>query len=62
MKGVSTGKRVLSKFHVCRRQNAKLGEQVTAPLPVVRVPSDSHRIIYPFVALGLTQDQKENQP
>ena len=44
---------VLRKCHVCRRQNAKLGEQVTAPLPVVRVSSDSHRIIYPFAAVGL---------
>ena len=32
---VSTIKRVLSKCHVCRRQSAKLGEQITAPLPVV---------------------------
>ena len=50
---VSSVKRVLRKCHVCRRQNAKLGEQVTAPLPVVRVSSDSHRIIYPFAAVGL---------
>ena len=53
VKGVSSVKRVLRKCHVCRRQNAKLGEQVTAPLPVVRVSSDSHRIIYPFAAVGL---------
>ena len=53
IKGVSTVKRVLSKCHACRRPNAKLGEQVTAPLPVVRVSSDSHRIIYPFAAVGL---------
>ena len=26
---------------------------MTAPLPVVRVSSDSHRIIYPFAAVGL---------
>ena len=51
--GISSVKRVLRKCHVCRRQNAKLGEQVTAPLPVVRVSSDSHRIIYPFAAVGL---------
>ena len=53
VKGVSSVKRVLSKCHVCRRQSAKLGEQVTAQLPVVRVSSDSHRIIYPFAAVGL---------
>ena len=53
VKGVSSVKRVLSKCHVCKRQSAKLGEQVTAQLPVVRVSSDSHRIIYPFAAVGL---------
>ena len=26
---------------------------MTAQLPVVRVSSDSHRIIYPFAAVGL---------
>ena len=41
VKGVSTVKRILGKCHVCRRQNAKLGEQITAPLPVVCVSSDS---------------------
>ena len=46
-------KRVLSKCHVCRRYNAKLGEQVTVQLPMARVSSDSHRIIYPFAAVGL---------
>ena len=46
-------KRFLSKCHVCRRYNAKLGEQVTAQLPMVRVSSDNHRIIYPFSAVGL---------
>ena len=50
---VSTIKRVLSKCHMCKRQSAKLGEQITGPLPVVRVSSDSHRIIYPFAAVGL---------
>lgn len=50
---VSSIRRVLRKCHVCKRENAKLGEQVTAPLPVVRVSSDSHRIIYPFAAVGL---------
>ena len=37
----------------CKRQSAKLGEQITAPLPIVRVSSDSDRIIYPFAAVGL---------
>ena len=50
---VSTIKRVLSKCQVCKRQNAKVGEQVTAPLPIVRVSSDSKRLIYPFAAVGL---------
>ena len=50
---VSTIKQVLGKWHVCKRQNAKLGEQVTAPLPVVRVSSDSHRLVYPFATVGL---------
>ena len=53
VKGVSSVKRILRKCHVCKRQTAKLGEQVTAQLPVVRVSSDSHRIIYPFAAVGL---------
>ena len=53
VKGVSSVKRVLSKCHVCKGQSAKLGEQVTVQLPVVRVSSDSHRIIYPFAAVGL---------
>ncbi|XP_068684765.1 uncharacterized protein [Montipora foliosa] len=53
VKGVSSVKRVLSKCHVCKRQSAKLGEQMTAQLPVVRVSSDSHRIIYPSAAVGL---------
>ena len=53
VKGVSSVKRVLSKCHVCRRYNAKLGEQVTAQLPMVQVSSDNHRIIYPFSAMGL---------
>ena len=50
---VSTIKHVLRKCHICKRQNAKLGEQVTPPLPVVRESSDSRRIIYPFAAVGL---------
>ena len=50
---VSTIKQGLSKCHVCKRQNAKLGVQVTAPLPVVGVSLDSHRLVYPFAAVGL---------
>ena len=53
VKGVSSVKRVLSKCHVCRSYNATLGEQVTAQLSMVRVSSDSHRIIYSFAAVGL---------
>ena len=37
VKGVSSVKRILSKCHVCKHQSAKLGEQVTAQLPVVYV-------------------------
>ena len=36
VKGVSSVKRVLSKCHVCKRQSAKLGQQVTAQLAVVQ--------------------------
>mgnify|MGYP000314945464 CR=1 FL=1 len=50
---VSTIKRVFSKCHVCKRQSAKLGEQIKAPFPVVRVSSDSQVIIYPFAVVGL---------
>ena len=53
VKGVSSVKRVLSKCHVCNRYDAKLGEQVTAQLPMVRNSSYNHRIIYPFSAVGL---------
>ena len=28
-------------------------EQITAPLPAVRVSSDSHQLIYPFAAMGI---------
>lgn len=51
--GASSIKRVISKCHVCRRQNAKMGEQITAPLPTIRVSSDEHQLIYPFAAVGL---------
>ena len=45
VKRVSSVKHVLNECHVCKRQSAKLGKQVTAQLSVVRVSSDSHRII-----------------
>ena len=51
--GVSSVRRVLSKCHICKRQNAKMGEQITAPLPTIRVSSDEHQLIYPFAAVGL---------
>ena len=41
----------LSKNHICKHYNAKLGEQVTAQLSVVRISSDSHGIIHPFAAV-----------
>lgn len=51
--GASSVKRVLSKCHECRRQNAKMGEQITAPLPEIRVSSDEDQLVYPFAAVGL---------
>ena len=45
--GVSSIRRVL------RRCNAILGEEITAALPAVRVPSDNHQLIYPFAAVGI---------
>ena len=39
----------LGTYEVCKRQNAKVGEQVTAPLPIVPVVCVS----YPFAAVGL---------
>jgi len=42
---------VLSKNHICKHYNAKLGERVTAQLLVVRISSDSNGIIYPFAAV-----------
>jgi len=50
---LSSVKRVLSRCQVCKRQNAKLQEQITAPLPAIRISSDSHRLIYPFAAVGI---------
>ena len=51
--GVSSVKRVLNKCHECRRQNAKMGEQITAPLPEIRVSSDENQLVFPFAAVGL---------
>ena len=51
--GVSSIRRVLRRCHECKRQNAMVGEQITAPLPAVRVSSDSHQLIYPFAAVGI---------
>ena len=51
--GLSSVRRVVQRCHECRRRNASVGEQITAPLPVVRVSSDSHQLIYPFVAVGI---------
>ena len=51
--GVSYVKRVLKKCQICRRENAKAGEQVMAPLPVVRTSSDENGLVYPFAAVGI---------
>ena len=53
VKGVSSIRRVLRRCHECKCQNAMVGEQITAPLPAVRVSSDSHQLIYPFAAVGI---------
>ena len=50
---ISSIRRVLRRCHECKRQNAAVGEQITAPLPAVRVSSDSHQLIYPFAAVGI---------
>ena len=39
--------------YTCRRENARLGEQVMAPLPSVRVSSDRDGAAYPFEAVGV---------
>ena len=51
--GISSIRRVIGRCHECKRQNAAVGEQITAPLPAVRVSSDSHQLIYPFAAVGI---------
>ena len=51
--GISSVRRVVQRCHECRCRNASVGEQITAPLPVVRVSSDSHQLIYPFAAVGI---------
>ena len=50
---MSSVRRVLRKRHECKRQSARLKSQMTAPLPLVRVSSDSYHLIYPFAAVGL---------
>ena len=51
--GVSYVKRVLKRSQICRRENGKAGEQVMAPLPVVRTSSDENGLVYPFAAVGV---------
>lgn len=51
--GISSIRGVLRQCHECKRQNARVGELRTAPLPVVGVSSDSHQLIYPFAAVGV---------
>ena len=51
--GISTVRRVLRKCHVCRRLTGKVGEQLAAPLPEVRVSSDEYRLVFPFAAVGI---------
>ena len=51
--GISSIRGVLQRCLECKRQNARVGEQITAPLLAVRVSSDSHQLIYPFAAAGL---------
>ena len=51
--GVSYVKRVLKGCHDCRRENARLGEQIMAPLPSVRVSSDEIGTVRPFDAVGI---------
>ena len=46
-------KRVLKGCHDCRRENARLGEQIMAPLPSVRVSSDEIGTAHPFDAVGI---------
>ena len=50
---MSSVKRVLNKCHECRRQNTKTGEQITAPLPEIRVSIDEYQLVFPFAAVGL---------
>lgn len=49
---VLTVRRVLQTCQVCCRLSRKLGEQITAPLPEIRVTSGKQRLIYPFAAVG----------
>ena len=51
--GISSIRLIVQRCHECRHQNALVGEQITAPLPAVRVSSDSHQLIYPFAFLSI---------
>ncbi len=51
--GILTVRRVLRTCHVCRRLTGKVGEQLAAPLPEVRVSSDEHRLVFLFAAIGI---------
>ena len=51
--GISYVKRVLKKCQICKRENAKSGEQVMGPLPAVRTSSDEDGVVYPFAAVGI---------
>ena len=53
LKGVASVRRVLRNCHECKRQSARYGEQIMAPLPPVRVSEDSDRIAFPFSAVGV---------
>ena len=53
MNRVSSITHVLRQCHECKCQNAMVGEQITAPLPAVRISADSHQLIYPFAAVGI---------
>ena len=52
-KGTSYVKRILKRCQICKRENAKPGEQVMAPLPAVRTSSDEDGLVYPFAAVGI---------
>ncbi|XP_028416431.1 uncharacterized protein LOC114540495 [Dendronephthya gigantea] len=53
LKGVASVRSVLHNCHECKRQSARCGEQIMAPLPPVRVSSDSDWVTFPFSAVGV---------